>query len=93
MFILRRLQEEYQSKGNKLCILTGYQEVLEWTIRMKGISEVLVRSVMKLYEGAKMKVGVNSDLSEEFEVNVHQGSVVSPFLFAVVVDVVIELAR
>ena len=32
--------------------------------------------------------------SEEFEVNVgmHQGPVLSPFLFAVVVDVVIELA-
>ena len=46
--------------------------------------------VMSLYEGAKTRVRVDSELSEEFEVKVgmHQGSVLSPFLFAVVIDVV-----
>ena len=50
---------------------------------------------MSLYDGAKTRVRVGSQLSEEFEVNVgmHQGSVLSPFLFAVVVDVVTEFAR
>ena len=50
---------------------------------------------MRLYEGAKTRVRVDSELSEEFEVKVgmHQGSVLSPFIFAVVVDVVTELAR
>ena len=50
---------------------------------------------MSLYEGAKIRVRVGSELSEEFEVNVgmHQGSVLSPFLFAVVVDVVTYLAK
>ena len=50
---------------------------------------------MSLYEGAKTRVRVDSELSEEFEVKVgiHQGSVLSPFLFAVVVDVVTESAR
>ena len=45
---------------------------------------------MNLYEGAKTRVRVDSELSEEFEVIVgmHQGSVLSPFLFSVVVDVV-----
>ena len=59
------------------------------------IPEVLVRSVSRVYEGAKTRVRVDSVLSEEFEVNVgmYQGSVLSPFLFAVVVDVVTELAR
>ena len=57
--------------------------------------EVLVRSVMSLYEGAKTRVRVDSELSEEFEVKVelHQRSVLSPFLFAVVVDVVTKFAR
>ena len=38
---------------------------------------------------------MDTDLSEEFEVKVgiHQGSVLSPFLFAVAVDVVTEFAR
>ena len=37
---------------------------------------------------------MDSELSEEFEAKVwmHQGSVLSPFLFAVVVDVVTEFA-
>ena len=51
--------------------------------------------MLGLYEGAKTRVRVKSELSEEFEVKVvmHQGSVLSTFLFAVVVDVVTEFAR
>ena len=43
---------------------------------------------MSLYEGAKRRVKVHSELLDEFEVNVgmHQGSVLSPF-FALMVDV------
>ena len=64
-------------------------------MRKIGIPEVLVRSVMSLYEGAKTRVRVDSELSEKFEVKVgmHHGSVLSPFLFAVVKDVVTEFAR
>ena len=49
----------------------------------------------RVYEGVKTRVRVDCELSEEFEVNVgmYQGSVLSPFVFAVVVDVVTELAR
>ena len=55
--------------------------VLEWAMRKKGIPEVLVRSVMSLYERAKTRVRVDSELQEEFEVKagMHQGSVLSPF--------------
>ena len=58
-------------------------------MRKTGILEVLLRSVMSLYEGAKTRVRVDSVLSEEFEVKVemHQGSILSPFLFVVKVDV------
>ena len=51
--------------------------------------------MISLYEGAKTRVRVESELSEEFEVKMgmHQGSVLSPFLFAVVVDGVKEFAR
>ena len=49
---------------------------------------------MSLYEGAKTRVRVSSEFSDEFEfkVGMYQGSVLSPFLFAVVVDVVTEFA-
>ena len=64
-------------------------------MRKKGIPEVLVRTLMSLCEGAKTRVKVDSELSVEFEIKVgmHQGSVLSPFLFAFVVDVVTEFAK
>ena len=51
---------------------------------------------MKSFQkGAKIRVRMDSKLSEEFEVKVgmHQVSVLSPFSLEVVVDVVTELAK
>ena len=50
---------------------------------------------MSQYERAKTRVKVNSELSEEFEIKVgmDQGSVLSLFLFTLVVDAVTEFAR
>ena len=84
---------------SKSCICFAYLEkafdrvprkVLEWVMRKKGILKVLVRSVMSLYEGTMTRVRVDSLLSGEFRLNVamNQGSVLSPVLFAVAVDVV-----
>ena len=55
----------------------------------------MVRLVISLYEGAKTRVRLDSELSEELEVRegMHQESVLSPFLFAAVVDVVTKFAR
>ena len=39
-------------------------------MRRKGNQEALVRAVMSLNKGAKIKVKVGTQLSEEFEVNV-----------------------
>ena len=57
--------------------------MLELATRKKEIPEVWVKSLMSLYKGAKTGVRVCSELSEEFEVYVrmHQGSMLSPFLF------------
>ena len=68
--------------------------MLEWYIIKNGIPEVLARSVMSLFEGAKTGIRMDSELLEEFDIKVemHQGSVLSHSLF-VVVDVVMEFAR
>ena len=56
---------------------------------------MLMQAVMSLHEGSKTKVRVGSGSSEEFwvRVGVLQGSVLSPLIFAIVVDVVTEHAR
>ena len=43
------------------------RKLLEWTMRKKGIPDVLVRLVMSLYEGTKAKVLVDSELFMECE--------------------------
>ena len=61
----------------------------------KELTEVLVQGVMSLYECAWTKVRVGSGLSKNFGLRdgVHQGSVLSPLIFAIVVDVVTKDAR
>ena len=101
MFIFIRLQEEYHAKGKKvyMCFVDLEKssdrvprKVLEWAMRKKETPEVLVRSVMILYEGANTRVRVHFELSEEYEakVGMRQGYALSHF-FAVVVDYVTEL--
>ena len=56
---------------------------------------VLVRTVMALYEDAQTRVRCGSGYSESFHMRVcvHQGSVLSPLLFATVVDVLSEKVK
>ena len=64
-------------------------------MRKKGLSEVMVRAVTSLYDGAETRVKVGSAYSKKFEIKfgVHQGFVLSPLLFAIVVDVITENSR
>ena len=53
------------------------------------MNDRLVKAVMQLYEGANTKVKAGKGMSAAFnvKVEVHQGSVLLPFLFATVMDV------
>ena len=103
LFLVRRLQEEHRANNQRMYMFVDLekafdrvpQRVMEWAMRKKGLPEILVKAVMSLYEGAETKVRVRSGLSEEFSVKVgiHQGSVLSPLLFAMVIDEVTENAR
>ena len=74
VFILRRLPNEYLVIKNLYMRFEDLEKafcrvprkVLGWAMRKKGIPKVLVRSVMSLYEGAKTRVRVDSELSDKF---------------------------
>ena len=104
IFIVRSMQEEYQKKDKKLymCFVDMVKavdrvpkKVMQWAIRTKGLSEVMVQAVMSLYDGAKTRMRMGSAYSKEFEVKVgvHEGPVLLPLLFAIAVDVITENAR
>ena len=97
IFILRQLQEKYLAKQRKLYMESVDLEkpfdrvlrrVLWWALRVVGVPEWLVKVVQAMYVGARSRTRVNSSSSEEFEVKaeVHQGSVLSPLLFIIVLE-------
>ena len=55
---------------------------------MLGVEEWLIRIVKATYENARSRVRINDTYSDEFEVKVgvHQGSVLSPLLFTIVLE-------
>ena len=63
---------------------------MRWALRKLGVDELLIRTVMALYTEACTVFRTYDGLREMFEVKVglHQGSVLSPLLFAAVMDVV-----
>ena len=104
ILILRRMQESYLEKNRKLFICffdlekafdRVSKKVIEWALKKNLVPERLVQAVMSMYKGAKTRVEVEGGHSEEFDVGVgvHQGSVLSPFLFSIVVDVLSEDGR
>ena len=63
-------------------------KVLWWSMRKVGVEEWIVHLVQAMYSNACSQVRIRSEYSEEFEVGVgvHQGSVLSPLLFIIVLE-------
>ena len=64
------------------------RKVIWWALRKLGVEEWIVRLVQGMYANARSRVHVGEGYSEEFEVKVgvHQGSVLSPLLFIIVLE-------
>ena len=101
---MQQVQEKHQAKKKKLYYAfvdlekafdRVPREVVRWALRKLGVDEWLICTVMALYAEVCAVVRTNAGLSECFEVKVglHQGSVLSPLLFAAVMDVISSKAR
>ena len=72
------------------------QKVVQWSMRKLLVENWLVRVVMVMYDvRPKISVRVNGVQSEDFEVKVgvHQGSVLSPILFVMVLEAISQEFR
>ena len=97
IFVVRQLQEKYLA-ANKRLYMTFIdlekafdqvpQKVIWRVLRNLGVEEWIVQLVQGMYANGGSLVCVGEGYSEEFEVKVrvHQGSVLSPQLFIIVLE-------
>ena len=97
IFIVRQLQEKHLAANKPLYMAfvdlekafdRVPRDVIWWAMRKLGIDEWLVHLVQSMYKDVRSRVRVGDGYSEEFGVGVgvHQGSVLSPLLFIIVLE-------
>ena len=97
IFVVRQLKEKYLAANKRLNMAfvdlekafdRVSRKVIWWALRKLGVEEWIVRLVQGMYANARSRVRVGEGYSEEFEVKVgvHQGSVLSPLLFIIVLE-------
>ena len=101
IFIMRTLQEKFVQKNKQLFhVFVDLEKAFDrvprgaivWALRRQLVPERLITLIMSLYQNSMSQVRIAGVLSEKFPVSVgvHQGSVMSPLLFNIVLE---EVAR
>ncbi|KAK3560234.1 hypothetical protein QTP86_002183 [Hemibagrus guttatus] len=104
IFALRILMEKYRDGQRELhCVFVDLEkaydrvprEELWYCMRKSGVAEKYVRVVQDMYERSRTVVKCAVGQTEEFkvEVGLHQGSALSPFRFAIVMEQLSEEVR
>ena len=104
IFILKQTIEKYREGQKDICVTfidqeKAYDRVPReeiWrTTRERLVPEKYVKLVQDMYTGCRTKVRTVAGESSKFnvEVDLHQGSALSPYLFLILVDVLAERAR
>ena len=97
IFVVRQLQEKYVAANKRLYMAfidlekasdRVPRKVIWWALRKLVVDEWIVHLIQEMYSNARSRVRVGEGYSEEFEVKVgvHQGSVLSPLLFIIVLE-------
>ena len=97
IFVVRQLQEKYLAANKRLYMAfldlekafdRVPRKVIWWVLRKLRVEEWIVRLVQGMYANVRSPVRVGEGYSEEFEVkdSVHQGSVLRPLLFIIVLE-------
>ena len=71
------------------------REMIWWSLKRKGVLEREIKAIMKMYINIETSAKVEYARSESFDVKVgiHQGSILSSLLFALVMDEVTKDIR
>ncbi|KAK3542987.1 hypothetical protein QTP70_008681 [Hemibagrus guttatus] len=104
IFALRILMEKYRDGQRELhCVFVDLEkaydgvprEELWYCMRKSGVAEKYFREVQDMYEWSRTVVRCAVGQTEEFnvELGLHQGSALSPFLFAMVMNQLSEEVR
>src|SRR3981081_2051128 len=97
IFIVRQMQEKFLAKKKALWVAFVDLEkafdrvprkVVWWALRQTGVDEWIVNVIKAMYDGATTAVKFSDGESKDFnvKVGVHQGSVLSPLLFTIVLE-------
>ena len=99
IFILAQLQEKYEAKRKNLYFVfvdlekafdRMSRDVVWWASRKQGVEERLVKIIQLMYRNTRSHIKINGTFSDDFlvQVGIHEGSVLSPLLFIMLLEAV-----